>query len=213
MKKTFLILAGAACFFTQSALAQISLTANPLGQTIDTGTTNLFQVEIRLTITGGNPPNVQGFDLLLETLGANSGFFSITGQTPGAPGTPSSVASYPDALTTGSSNRAGFAQNQFSQGHAFTNAQSNPTNILLTTLSLSINPGTPNGTYEFFSTSNGTSGNRGSSINSSSGTTFFVNNPAQFSITVVPEPATWSMIALGGLAAFGFNRLRAKRRA
>lgn len=211
MKKTFLILAGAACVLAQSALAQITLTASPMmqGPINSNGT---FNVEFRLNVTGGTPANVQAFDLLIETLSANSGFFSLLSSTPTAPVSgPSGVPQYPDALTSANSSRAGFAQNQFSQGYTFQSPQST-SNFLLTTLAFQVN-GAPNGTYDFLSTSQNTSGGRGSSINNSGGTTFFVNNPAQFSVTVVPEPATWSMIALGGVAAFGLNRFRAKRRA
>lgn len=218
MKKVLLVLCGVALFALQSAVAQVSFVVSPSSQgPLAPGAT--FNVQIQLSITGTTPNNVQGFELLLETAAANSGFFSITGATPAAPGTPTAFPTYPDGITTGNSNHMGFAQNQFSQGFSFNSviATSPFSNVVLETLSLSIAPNTPNGTYTFFTTNFAGSANRASTISNSSGTTYgdAANEPitqGSFSVTVVPEPATWAFMVLGGVSALAANRFRAKRR-
>lgn len=218
MKKALLTLCGVAVLALQSAVAQVSFVASPGSQgSLAPGAT--FNVQIQLSIAGTTPNNVQGFELLLETTAANSGFFSITGATAGSPGVPTAFPTYPDALTTGKSNHSGFAQNQFSQGFSFNSVVGTApfSNVLLETLSISIAPNTPAGTYTFFTTNFSGSGNRASTISNSSGDTFgdAANEPitqGSFSVTVVPEPATWAFMALGGIGALAANRFRAKRR-
>lgn len=69
--------------------------------------------------------------------------------------------------------------------------------------------GAPAGTYTLYSTEISP---KGSEIND---TSFVSHNApaASYTITVVPEPSTWSMLILGGLGTVGLVALRRRRRA
>lgn len=217
MKKTLFLLCSLAVFTAHSLFSQVSFSASPASQgPIVAG--NSFNVQIQLSITGATPMNVQGFDLILETAAANSGFFSLTNASGAAPGVATSIRTYPDAITTGNSNHSGFAQNNFSQGFSFDTVLATApfSNVTLETLTILVAPGTPAGTYTFFTTDFAGSANRSSKISDSNGMTYgdAANEPitqGSFSITVVPEPTTWAFMSLGGLGLLAINRLRAKR--
>lgn len=215
MIKPLLATVCAALLVAHSALGQITLTASPSAQTIDVTSNNLFNVTISIS---GAPADMIGFDLWLETIAANSGYFSIVGATPAAGSPfdfPSGSGVYPDVINTGNSVRSGFAQNAASQG--FTSSAPTTYNGPLVTLELAVNAGTPadGTTYNFSTTQFGTSGNKGSSVSTFDGNntgTQFVDNPATFSVTVVPEPATWSLLALGAIGAFGVRYAKRQRK-
>ena len=67
--------------------------------------------------------------------------------------------------------------------------------------------------YNFSATAGGASDGQGSWIDNMGGTTFDVNSEPTFTITVVPEPATWSLFGLGALGALGLNLQRVRRKA
>lgn len=200
----------AAFILAQAASAQITLTATPSTQTVDLSSSNLFNVTISIS---GAPADMVGFDLWLETIAANSGYFSIAGASPssGSPfDFPTGPGNYPDEINTSNSSHSGFAQNSGSQGFGSSSPQTY--NGDLVTLTLAVNPGTPTGTtYNFNTTEQATSGNnRGSSVSTTT-TTHYVDNPATFSVTVIPEPSTWALIGVGALGFVALNRFRGRR--
>jgi hypothetical protein len=219
MKKYLLILAAVAALLAPSLQAQITFTANPSMQTIDLSSTNVFNVTFTLTVGAGGPASVNGFDLFVETNTANNpnanNFFSITGATALLPGSdiPSGSPSYPDTISSSTSDHPGFAQNLHSQGFTSDTNTSTANPVPLETLSFSIDPNTPAGTYFFRTTNDSTSTNKFSLISDANFNSHPVDNDATFSITIVPEPATWSLVVLGTLGCLGLGLLRRNRRA
>ncbi|SRR5260370_6387265 len=91
-------------------------------------------------------------------------------------------------------------------------ASSGTTTIPFETLNFTLAPNTPVGTYTFMVGAGGTGdAAQGSFIDNSSNTGFSVNSEPTFTITVVPEPATLSLLGLSGLGSLGLNILRRRR--
>ena len=181
----------------------ISISAMPGSQSVPTG--GSFNVSLAVSVPqGSGPSDVAGFDLYLVTAAANSGYFSITAATPTGPfnqfGPDDST---PDPLSTDTG--TGYVQNSMNQG-ALANdgdAQTVPvTNLNLVNLTLSVGANTPVGTYTLQTSTTPTAGAGFSDVTDSNGTPYEATSPGMFSITVVPEPATWAMM-LGGIGLLG----------
>ena len=161
------------------------------------------------------PAVVSGFDLFLESNSANvDNNFSITMRSLAHPGTDAGTPSFPDTISTSTSDHAGYAQNLHDQGAFFSTDQNVPTDLV--TLTLQAGNLTPGGTYTFFTTSSDTATENKATLvfggpSSTDDFNQFSVTPASFTVTVVPEPATWSLVSLGALASFGLT-LRRRRK-
>jgi hypothetical protein len=203
-----------------------AFTWNPTGPTSVSAGSN-FSETLQLQITGATPTQITGFDLILEGAtvqgGKNiSGDFAVTGTSSpltSAGWIPAGIPTFPETLTSGNSDHPGFSQNADNLGYAGPPAQpasnySSPTSI--ETLTLSIAPNTPAGTYTFETTgvyqtpAGGTTARFSDITNSGDPNSPYQIAPATFTITVVPEPATWSLFVLGAIATFGLTVWRSR---
>ena len=225
MKKRSLILSAVLTMVAYQGFAQ---TIAVEGQNVTAAPGSTVNDQLTLVITGQNTiGQINSVNMLLRTYAQTGGlngasFFAISGVTPISPfdttNAPSSA--FPISFNTaGDSANSGTTASDPSGGHDVgVNAPPNSspvvnasgtTSIPFETVSLKLAPNTPVGAYNFSVTLGGVNdpGNQGSWIddNSASHVAFDVNSVPTFTITVVPEPATWSLFGFVGIAALGFT--------
>lgn len=218
MKKTLLVLVVASAFAYHASAQTYTVTGTPSSQTVNLASTNLFNVTIQLSTSGTPPTNLVSVNLLLETLNANASFFTVQFLNGSASFPTANNPGGPASFNTASTSHAGFTDSNptvdlganVGGGAPVSNA-GGVTNLSVDTLRFTIAPGTPNGTYSFNATLGFPSDPNGSFLDGSDNVARGITAAPQFSITVVPEPSTWSMLALGGLAAVGFQLRRTRR--
>jgi hypothetical protein len=228
MKKSILILSAAVSLLAYPAFGQ-TISVTGVNSTIAAASGSFVDIQLTLNITqtSGQVSNVESINMLLRTfaqgLGLNgAGLFSVVPETNQLPPTHN--------FTNGASstfNTAADAANQVSGAGTVSDPSidlganttspvavnsSGTTSIPFETIRFtSLANLTAGKIYNFSVTLGGNGDNQGSWIDNSNSATFDINSAPTFTITVVPEPATLSLLGLGGLGSLGLTLLRARR--
>jgi PEP-CTERM motif len=202
-----LFMAGLAFGQTQT----LSLTNGGVNNiTLSSGTTS-FELDVSSTFSGYSS---YGLSYWLQVPSAVASAFSITGVTYGST-FPDPNASSPSTVLFNDNTPADGAASGFTietRDLGGSNGSTGPGTSAGTyaDTSMTINlSGLAAGTYTLESTIGG------SRPSEQSDTSFTGHDfpESTFTITVVPEPATWSLFGLGAIGAFGLNLWRTRRRA
>lgn len=223
MRKHFALLFSALCALSASAFAQGG--PNPANAVLVFNDNNgaaasgsfapgaTITLDIRLDFMGPNPPNASGITFFFEARQGSTGTgagvtgFSITNRqfTNGTETSPwtdpgTNAITFPQAIngTSGNANDLG------SSGGAVS-----PSLIFIARLTITISGSLAPGTYTLQNITTNENAGKGAVIDSNA--TSFDLPTSLYTVTVVPEPTTWSLIVLGGLACVGVAAMRRRR--
>lgn len=173
------------------------------------------QFDVTLSIEVTNNEQVSGFSTLLAEL-SSAGFFIVSRDRTGSP------FSDPQTADTTVDDRPDYADLNPTTGDSSltpsgdlgagtpSGATSGNSTFFTGTYTIGLDGVAP-GTYTISTTGDFDGTGPSFWADETQGENDF-DNEASIVITVVPEPATWSLIALGGLGAIGMNLLRARRK-
>lgn len=191
----------ALAFACTAARADVSLVFSPSTTSVAPG--GMFNVSLDLVVTDNE--QVTALNYFFEEL-SNAGFFIMARD--------SSVGAFTDTYSSDAdvATRPGAdlnTRNDLDLGATIADQNSFTQSGLVAMYSIGLNPDVAPGTYTITTFSVAGTGWVGPSPD-------FPDNEftsqASMAITVIPEPATWSLVAIAGLGAFGANLLRSKRR-